>query len=138
MKESKLGQILVRLNLVSKDHVEKCLEIQRQHYPSTPLGEILVQEGFVDEASINSILGIQQRKLELDAVKPKEQEQADTALDDADLPTLLKAAKDLGASDLHLTSGEPPIVDSASRPRSARVFGSLMAGLSLQPRQPTV
>jgi len=43
----KLGELLVSNRLLSKEQLEKALQIQRDHFQ--PLGQILVQEGFITE-----------------------------------------------------------------------------------------
>ncbi|MBI2900509.1 MAG: PilT/PilU family type 4a pilus ATPase [Planctomycetes bacterium] len=81
------------------------------------LGEILVEQGLIDEKTLNSILSVQRRKLELSKTGIARETAVRSKLQGAKATTYLQLARELGASDLYLTSAQKPMV---------RVNGNLM------------
>jgi type II secretory ATPase GspE/PulE/Tfp pilus assembly ATPase PilB-like protein len=64
--ESQLGQILVREEVISKEELDKAVSLQ-QRDRKLPLGEILVEMGVIDRATVNRLLV---RKLGIPFVDP--------------------------------------------------------------------
>ncbi|HXG62608.1 MAG TPA: PilT/PilU family type 4a pilus ATPase [Planctomycetota bacterium] len=111
MEENLFGQILINFNLITKDQLEKALDLQRRTQPPKLLGEILVEQGMIDEKSLKSILSVQKRKLELSKSQIKSPEsELSRRLQGAPLLEFLKVSKELGASDLYISSGLRPMV----------------------------
>lgn len=111
MEQNLFGQILLNFNLVSKEQLEKAVELQRKQNPPKLLGEILMEQGLLDEKSLRSILSVQKRKLELSKTLIRGPESQLTArLRNAPASEYLRVAKELGASDLYLTSALPPLI----------------------------
>jgi twitching motility protein PilT len=112
MEENLFGTILLNFNLITKEQLEKALEAQRRTQPPKMLGEVLVEQGVLDEKSLKSILSVQRRKFEVSktqAMKSPESE-LQRRLAGAPVTEFLKVAKELGASDLYVTSGLRPII----------------------------
>ncbi len=111
MEENLFGQILLNFNLITKDQLEKALDLQRRTQPPRLLGEILVEQGMLDEKSLKSILSVQKRKLELSKSQIKSPEsELSRRLQGAPLLEFLKVSKELGASDLYISTGLRPMV----------------------------
>jgi twitching motility protein PilT len=112
MEENLFGQVLLNFNLVSKEQLDKAVELQKRSNPPRLLGELLVELGYIDDKSLKSILSVQRRKLELTkAAQPKSQEsELQRRLQGAPASEFLKVAKELGASDLYITSGLKPMI----------------------------
>jgi twitching motility protein PilT len=111
MEETLFGQILINFNLITKDQLEKALDLQRRSQPPKLLGEILVEQGMLDEKSLKSILSVQKRKLELSKSQIKSPEsELSRRLQGAPLVEFLKVSRELGASDLYISSGLRPMV----------------------------
>ena len=112
MEANLFGTILLNFNLCTKEQLEKALEAQRKSQPPRMLGEILVEQGVLDDRSLKSILSVQKRKLELSktqAMKSPESE-LQRRLAGAPATEFLKVARELGASDLYITSGLRPMI----------------------------
>lgn len=60
-RDSRLGEILVDMGVVSGQEVEKALEEQRRGSEWVPLGQILVQKGVVSEEDVERALVVQAR-----------------------------------------------------------------------------
>jgi len=62
------GQLLVKLNKATQLQINKCLEIQRRRAeqgvrPIPRLGELLVEHGYVDRATVAEILRLQDKRM---------------------------------------------------------------------------
>jgi twitching motility protein PilT len=111
MEENLFGQILLNFNLISKEQLEKMLDLQRRSEPPRLLGELLVEQGLIDEKSLKSILSVQKRKLELSKTQIRGPEsELQKRLHGAPVPEFLKVAKELGASDLYVSSSLKPMI----------------------------
>ncbi len=66
LPESQLGQVLVREEVISKEELDKAVSLQ-QRDRKLPLGEILIEMGVIDRASVNRLLV---RKLGIPFVDP--------------------------------------------------------------------
>jgi twitching motility protein PilT len=118
MEQNLLGQILINFNLLSKEQLEKAVELQKKSNPPRLLGEILVEQGILDEKSLKSILSVQKRKLELTKTQIRAPEsELQRRLSGAPVMEFLKVSRELGCSDLYITSGLKPMV---------RLHGNLM------------
>jgi twitching motility protein PilT len=112
MEQNLFGQILLNFSLVTREQLDKCLELQRRQNPPRMLGEILVEQGLIDDRSLRSILSVQRRTLDLgkSGLLRTPETQLRSRLAGAPAAEYLRAAKELGASDLYLTSGLRPLV----------------------------
>jgi len=111
MEQNLFGQILLNFNLISKEQLEKAIELQRRTTPPRLLGELLMEQGLIDEKSLKSILNVQKRKLELTKGQTKTSEsELQKRLQGAPAADFLKVSRELGASDLYITSGLKPMI----------------------------
>ena len=53
-----LGELLVNLHLLTKQQLARSLEEQRLRENPIPLGKLLIEEGLIDEATLQEVLGI--------------------------------------------------------------------------------
>jgi twitching motility protein PilT len=111
MEQMLLGEILMNFRLVNQSDLDHCLNIQSHLDEPKPLGRILIEEGFIDESILSTILTMQRRELEpgVEELGMSSHELAHR-LQDPDIEDYLRLARDLGASDLYLTSGKTPMV----------------------------
>ncbi len=111
MEQNLFGQILINFNLITQEQLDKAIELQKKTSPPRLLGEILVEQGFIDDKSLKSILSVQKRKLELSRAQPKGAEsELQRRLQGAPCTEFLKVSRELGASDLYITSGLKPMI----------------------------
>ena len=111
MEDSLFGSILLSFNLITKEQLEECLQFQRKSRDPQLLGEIMVARGVLDSKTVRSILSVQTRKLKFErAQKEVAAEDLKNRLEDGSAPQYLKIAKEIGASDLYLTSTLKPMV----------------------------
>lgn len=61
----KIGELLTREGLLSNDQLAHSIEIQRQQYPSVPLGKICVTLGFVSATDLATVLVKHRQHLQL-------------------------------------------------------------------------
>lgn len=59
---TRLGSILLENPLMRQEDIERCLEIQALTGGMRPLGEILIQEGVISQATLDELLAIQQAR----------------------------------------------------------------------------
>src|SRR5512140_839374 len=59
MQASRLGELLVRNNLITKDQLTKALEEQKDSGGQLRLGTILIKEGVISEPDLTSFLSKQ-------------------------------------------------------------------------------
>jgi hypothetical protein len=57
----RLGEILVDLKMLTPHQIEQALEIQREEGHTRPIGQILVEKGWVDDVIVEKALRIQER-----------------------------------------------------------------------------
>ena len=111
MEQNLFGQILINFNLISQEQLDKVIELQKKSNPPKLLGELLVEQGFLDDKSLKSILSVQKRKLELTKTATRTPEsELSRRLHSAPVVEFLRVAKELGASDLYITSGLKPMI----------------------------
>jgi twitching motility protein PilT len=103
-----LGQLLVNFGLINEIQLKSALDLQRKRVPRRLLGEILVEEGMVDENALRGILTVQKRKVESQKAITGGDEALRKRLTGQPLHEYLRVARELGASDLHLTPGQRP------------------------------
>jgi hypothetical protein len=60
--ESLFGRIAVYGNYIRPEQLEECLRIQREESPPRPLGEILIDRGYLDAEELRMILEIRRKK----------------------------------------------------------------------------
>ena len=56
MEQNLFGQILINFNLITQEQLDKVVEIQKKSNPPRLLGELLVEQGYLDDKSLKSIL----------------------------------------------------------------------------------
>jgi len=61
-KKKRLGAILRSVAALSNDQLNKALEIQKGEKKRRLLGEVLLEEGFVDEKTLRETLSLQKTK----------------------------------------------------------------------------
>jgi hypothetical protein len=105
-----LGQLLVNFGIVTEAQLKSALETQRRGVPRKRLGDLLVGQSVVDENSLRGILSVQKRKLDAAQAAVSTQETMAQRLAGRPLAEILLVARELAASDLHITSGRPPLV----------------------------
>lgn len=127
MDDRRLGQILLRLDLVTQeqlDHCMKALDRLRQAEAEAPppededgdqeqlsLASVLVDQGILDAKTLVSVERMNTKKIQAEIQEEDDRvASVRSRLVDADLEELLRLAREMGASDLHLTPGEPPTV----------------------------
>jgi twitching motility protein PilT len=111
MEQMLFGQILLNFHLITEPDLQRCLNIQRHQGVPQPLGEILVQEGLIDESILASILSVQKRNNDPALAKlGMTSHELAHRLQHARAEDFLAVARDIGASDLYLTSGKVPMV----------------------------
>ena len=94
MEQNLFGQILLNFNLITQEQLEKAIELQKKSNPPRLLGELLVEQGFIDDKSLKSILSVQKRKLELTKATTKAPEsELARRLQGAPVVEFLKVAK---------------------------------------------
>jgi len=49
LKREKIGQILIKNKLITKEELETCLEIQKKQFPDKKIGRIIVEKGYISE-----------------------------------------------------------------------------------------
>ncbi len=59
-KKLKLGEILLEATSLTKDQLKEALYLQAKENISKPLGEILVEKGYVSKEDVELALGIQE------------------------------------------------------------------------------
>lgn len=111
MEQNLFGQILINFNLITQEQLDKVVELQKKTNPPRLLGELLVEQGYLDDKSLKSILSVQKRKLELTKAQPKGAEsELQRRLQSAPCTEFLKVSRELGASDIYITSGLKPMI----------------------------
>jgi len=111
MEQNLFGQILLNFNLITKEQLDKVIELQKKTNPPRLLGELLVEQGLIDDKSLKSILSVQKRKLELSKTQIRSPEnELQKRLHAAPLHEFLRVSKELGASDLYITSSLKPMI----------------------------
>ena len=64
MSGNKLGELLIRNNLITEQQFSKALEMQ-QSYPDQPIGQLLVQLGFMQESVLKEFLDYKGKRQKL-------------------------------------------------------------------------
>ena len=108
MHSLQLGQLLVNFGLATEAQLTHALDLQRRRMPRRLLGELLVEEGIVTEAGLRGILTVQKRKLESSRDVAGTEDTLKIRLKDQPLSEYLRIAREMGASDLHLSAGQRP------------------------------
>ena len=116
MEQVLLGQALISLNLITESQLERCVEIQERLAIAKPLGEILLEQGVIDEKTLATILTIQKRRGTPRSTKDQNTDLKARLLG-GDLNEYLKVCREVEASDLFLTTSMKPTV---------RVHGNLI------------
>ncbi len=110
MAESLLGQLLVKLGLITECQLTDALEQQRRSKPRRLLGAVLVEMGLLSDAALRGLLTIQHKKSAVAAARTTDGTALRDRLATAPLSEFLKVARELDATDLHLGAGQRPMV----------------------------
>jgi twitching motility protein PilT len=128
MDTTRLGSLAISYELVDKEQLERCLELQETSSPPRYLGEILVAEGILAERTLRRLLSAQRKEVErLDSPERFERTKlAKRLAPGAGIKEYLTVLGELGGQELHLAPGARP---------TARVHGSF---LTLRPECSTL
>jgi twitching motility protein PilT len=115
MQSIQLGHLLVNFGLLTEAQLKQALELQKKRMPRRLLGELLTEEGLVSEKALRGILTVQRRKLDAgkepgDAPSLSGEEALRARLAGKPLAAYLELARELDASDLHLSAGQRPLL----------------------------
>ncbi|MCA8941392.1 MAG: Flp pilus assembly complex ATPase component TadA, partial [Planctomycetes bacterium] len=110
MEDTRLGAILIESRIIREEDLERCLEIQTLASGNRPLGQILVDEMLIDQATLDNLLRIQQAR--------RQRALGSVPVEPAHAGRFLEAAAAVGANELHLSEARLPL---------ARVAGELVA-----------
>ncbi len=108
MQSLQLGTLLVNFGLLTPAQLEQALELQKKRMPRRLLGELLVEEGLVTESAMRGLLTVQKRKLEPGREPRASENDLRARLKDQPLAEYLRVAREVDASDLHVSSGHRP------------------------------
>lgn len=109
MEDTRLGAILIESRIIREEDLERCLEIQALAGGNRPLGQILVEEALLDQATLQNLLRIQQTR--------RQRELGSLPIQPEPARGFLESAVAAGANELHLSEGRMPL---------ARVAGDLV------------
>lgn len=59
-----IGQIAIDLQLVTKDQLQQCVDFQAGQVKAKPIGVLLIENGFLTEAQLASVMEEQKKRLE--------------------------------------------------------------------------
>ncbi len=102
MNDTRLGSILLENPLMRQEDLERCLEIQALTGGQRPLGEIFVDEGVITRETLDELLAVQASR--------RARVRDSLGHEGGDPESYLRAAAQLGASDLIMTEGRPVMV----------------------------
>lgn len=108
--DTALGQLAVHYELINEEELEHCLTLQEVTDPPTFLGEILVQQGYLRQSTLDRLLNTQ-RKMhhESDSTTGRfPHVEVAARLASGPLRTFLEVQAEIDADDLHLVSGKRP------------------------------
>ena len=109
MEQMLFGEILLNFHLISRPDLDRCLELQQRLDPQPPLGQILIQQGLIDEKVLATVLSVQNDELGTSLFEGgKSKHEVARTLERATIDDFLNTARRLGASDLFLSSGRRP------------------------------
>ena len=54
-----IGGLLIARKLITREQLDTCLQLQARTYPDLPIGQLLVQHGYLSQAALDQTLGIQ-------------------------------------------------------------------------------
>ena len=116
MEQVLLGQVLLNLNLITESQLEIALADQAGQGINKPLGEVLLEQGAIDQKTLSSILNVQKRRNRTaqphkpSGPKASASNDLGKRLRGAAVSEYLRVAAELGATDIYLTSGMRPLV----------------------------
>jgi twitching motility protein PilT len=105
-----LGQLLVNFGIITEAQLKGALETQRRGVPRRKFGEVLVAQGLIDEKSVRGILSVQKRKIEAAQAAVVVEKTLAHRVAGKPLAEYLAIARELNASDLHLSADARPVV----------------------------
>ena len=82
MGDDLLGRLLIENQFLTEEQLQEVLEKQKSSPEGKLLTEILLEEGLISQRALDTILSIQRKKLEEDAIKAAEQEVPGPAAED--------------------------------------------------------
>ena len=111
MDDSLFGSILLSFNLVTQEQLNEGLRVQQDSREPQLLGEILMARGVIDSKTVRSILSVQTRKIKFEQTQRAiAADDLKRRLEDGSARQYLKITREIGASDLYLTSKLKPMV----------------------------
>lgn len=112
MKETLFGRILLAHSLITDTQLAEALDIQRETYPPRPLGEILLEKGYITKEELERCLSIQKRRFEFGDIKGPllRTQEIYERLRNAEVRDFLKLTIDMKANELYLSSKIRPFV----------------------------
>ena len=111
MDDKQLGQILLKFNLITEPQLQHCLKTLERLDPPTTLGKHLIRRGLIDEKTLAGVARMHVESMDADVAEAQSSQQdLVTRLENADVYEYLRVARELGASDLYLTSNEMPLI----------------------------
>ena len=87
MHQNKLGELLIQNHLISEDQFSKALEMQKS-YPGQPIGQLLVQLGFLQDSILKEFLDYKGKRQKLGEILLKQ-----NLIDEVKLNTALTVSK---------------------------------------------
>ncbi len=107
MDDIRLGSILLESKVISESDLEKCLEVQALTGNTRTVGQILLEQGRIDRATLDRLVQLQEaRRAERDAKAPEAAE--------IESESLLESAARSGARELVISEGRPIMVRHAA------------------------
>ncbi len=97
MEDTRLGALLLESGLITEEDLERCLSIQALTGSVRPIGQVLVEQGFVDQATVGRLLALQKERAVAAAAK--------VAASDTMSSSLLGAAGASRASEMVVSEG---------------------------------
>ena len=68
MEARPFGRMLLDLNIITEEQLEKAIQLQTKGGDTRPLGEVLLHLGYIDEKTLNTVLQVQSRHVRVDKV----------------------------------------------------------------------
>ncbi len=116
LDESLFGRIAVFNNYLRQDHLDECLSVQRALSPPRPIGDLLLEKGYITREQLRTILEIRRKKLRKMQRKPEEARETNRAFGDFalgsgrisidDLEEAVLEQQRLASMNLHFCLGE--------------------------------
>jgi twitching motility protein PilT len=107
MDDTRLGSILLESRVISEAQLEKCLEVQALTGNARPIGQILIEQGLLDRATLDRVVQLQQAR-----ATPTQAPSPQGAIPEG--MSLVEAAFHAGARELAVSEGRPIMMRSGT------------------------